>query len=45
MGQISGDKARYNRKRRQKIAKRLQMRELRQAAGAAQSAAPAEKKS
>ena len=41
MGRISGDKSRFNKQRRQKIAKREEMRALRKSWGA--SAAPAKK--
>lgn len=40
MGQIKGDKARYNRERRKKIAKRVEMRALRKSAGVEAAAAP-----
>jgi len=40
MGQIKGDKARYNRERRKKIAKRVEMRALRASRGAETAAAP-----
>jgi len=40
MGQIKGDKARYNRERRKKIARRVKMRALRATLGAASVAAP-----
>lgn len=40
MGQISGDKARWNRERRKKIARREKMRELRAALSAKGGAAP-----
>jgi len=34
MGQVKGDKARYNRERRKKIARRVEMRALRATLGA-----------
>ena len=40
MGQIKGDKARYNRERRKKIARRVEMRALRATLGAPGAAAP-----
>ena len=43
MGKVTGDKARYNRERRKKIARRAQMRALRAAAEAKGSATAAPK--
>lgn len=40
MGKISGDAARYNRNRRKKIARRVEMRALRATLGAAGTAPP-----
>ena len=40
MGKISGDKARYNRNRRKKIARRVKMRALRATLTAAGAATP-----
>jgi hypothetical protein len=40
MGQVKGDKARYNRERRKKIARRAEMRALRATLGAAGTATP-----
>jgi hypothetical protein len=42
MGRISGDKSRYNKQRRQKIAKREDMRALRKSWATKAAAAPAE---
>lgn len=41
MGRVTGDKGRYNKQRRQKIAKRVEMRALRASWGT-KTAAPAE---
>jgi hypothetical protein len=41
MGRISGDKSRFNKQRRQKIAKREEMRALRKSWGTAAAAKPA----
>ncbi|MFI5396901.1 MAG: hypothetical protein ACHQ9S_15295 [Candidatus Binatia bacterium] len=43
MGKVSGDKARYNRERRKKIARREQMRALRATLGAKGVATPQSK--
>jgi len=43
MGKISGDKARYNRDRRKRIAQRERMRALRATLGAKGTATPAPK--
>jgi hypothetical protein len=40
MGQVSGDKAKYNRNRRKKIARRVEMRALRATLTAAGTASP-----
>jgi hypothetical protein len=40
MGKVSGDKARYNRDRRKKIARRVEMRALRATLGATGAATP-----
>jgi hypothetical protein len=40
MGQIKGDKARYNRERRKKIARRVEMRALRATLSGAGAAPP-----
>lgn len=40
MGQISGDKSRYNRQRRKKLARRERMRELEATAGAKPAVPP-----
>lgn len=40
MGKVSGDKAKYNRERRKKIARRVEMRALRATLTAAGGAAP-----
>ena len=42
MGQVKGDKARYNRERRKKLARRVEMRALRATLGA-RDAAPQQK--
>ena len=41
MGRVTGDKSRYNKQRRQKIAKREDMRALRKSWGAQPAAKPA----
>jgi len=43
MGQVSGDKSRYNRQRRKKIARRVEMRALRATLSATGAAAPPSK--
>jgi hypothetical protein len=40
MGQVSGDKAKYNRERRKKIARRVEMRALRATLSATGTASP-----
>ncbi|MEO6028100.1 MAG: hypothetical protein ABIR79_14650 [Candidatus Binatia bacterium] len=41
MGRVTGDKSQFNKQRRQKIAKRVEMRALRKSWGTAAAAAPA----
>jgi hypothetical protein len=43
MGKVSGDKAKYNRERRKKIARRVEMRALRATLTAAGTATPQSK--
>ena len=43
MGQVTGDKGRFNKQRKQKIAKREQMRALRKSWGTKEPAAPTAK--
>jgi hypothetical protein len=40
MGRVTGDKSQYNKQRRQKIAKRVEMRALRKSWGPQPTAAP-----